>query len=55
MILKIMQTTWNQKFMQIKVDKTDYLSLEGYSFQGFRTSDKRIKSPLVFPRVKVQK
>ncbi len=38
-----------------KVDKTDYLSLEGYSFQGFRADDKKNKAPLVFPRVKVQK
>ena len=37
-----------------KVDSTDYLSLEGYSFQGFRTEDKNT-IPLVFPRVRVQK
>lgn len=38
-----------------KVDKTDYLSLEGYSFQGFRASDKKNKAPIIFPRVRVQK
>ena len=38
-----------------KVDRTDYLSLEGYSFQGFRATDNKSKAPLVFPRVRVQK
>lgn len=37
-----------------KVDTTDYLSLEAYSFQGLRTTDKKNQSPFIFPRVRTQ-
>jgi hypothetical protein len=38
-----------------KFAKTDYLSLEGYSFQGFKNVDTNSKHPIVFPRIIVQK
>ncbi len=38
-----------------KVDKANYISLDAYSFQGFRTEDKKSNTPLVLPRVKAQK
>ena len=38
-----------------KFAKTDYLSLEGYSFQGFKNVDTNSKYPLAFPRVIAQK
>lgn len=38
-----------------KIAKTDYLSLEGYSFQGLRAKEIKRNDPIIFPRVKVQK
>lgn len=38
-----------------KIARTDYLSLEGYSFQGFKAKDIKKSDPLVFPRARVQK
>lgn len=38
-----------------KVEHAEYLSVESYSFQGFRTQDLTKPPPLVFPRVQLQK